>query len=161
MNKYSQGPTMPDYQFGAGLWLFQQFVDRYATAAYGSPVSTLEAGQRAAVVGDLKVAAINDAFAGDISDAAVREAPGRTGLGAQALTPHLDRREFQQGSWTNPDSALRQKAIALGKPAIAIAPALDAQYVAFWPGRGRLQPAADRRNRALSSLQEEKRHGPC
>ena len=30
-------------RFGAGIWLFGQFVDRYATDAYGPPVSTLEA----------------------------------------------------------------------------------------------------------------------
>lgn len=82
---------MPDYQFGAGLWLFQQFVDRYAPAAYSSPVSTLEAGERAAAVDDLKVPAINDSYVGDISVADGREAPGRAGLGPQAITPHLDR----------------------------------------------------------------------
>jgi hypothetical protein len=30
-------------RLGAGIWLFGQFVDRYATDAYGPPVSTLEA----------------------------------------------------------------------------------------------------------------------
>ena len=28
-------------EFGAGIWMFQQFVDRYATDAYGPPVGTL------------------------------------------------------------------------------------------------------------------------
>ena len=31
---------MSNYEFGAGIWMFQQFVDRYATDAYGPPVST-------------------------------------------------------------------------------------------------------------------------
>jgi hypothetical protein len=35
-------------RFGAGIWLFGQFVDRYATDAYGSAVSTIEAIQRPA-----------------------------------------------------------------------------------------------------------------
>ena len=34
---------MSNYEFGAGIWMFQQFVDRYATDAYGPPVSTLQA----------------------------------------------------------------------------------------------------------------------
>ena len=34
---------MTTYEFGAGIWMFQQFVDRYATDAYGPPVGTLEA----------------------------------------------------------------------------------------------------------------------
>ena len=32
---------MANYEFGAGIWMFQQFVDRYATDAYGPPVSTV------------------------------------------------------------------------------------------------------------------------
>jgi xylose isomerase len=107
------------------------------------------------------VPAINDSFAGDISAADVREALGRTGLCAQALTPHLDRREFQQGSLTNPDPTLRQKAFDLGKQTRAIAHALDAQYVKFWSGQAGFELAGNRQHRALRSLNEEERHGPC
>jgi xylose isomerase len=117
------------------LWLFQQFVDRYATDAYGPPVSTLEAIERAASVGDIKVLDINYPFAGDASVADVRAALESTGLRAQAITPHLYMREFQMGSFTNPDAALRRKAIDLGKQAIEIAQALGAKYVKFWPGQ--------------------------
>src|SRR6476469_7979563 len=126
---------MQNYDFGAGLWMFQQFVDRYATDAYGPPVSTLEAIERAASVGDIKVLDINYPFAGDASVEDVREALQRTGLRAQAITPHLYMREFQMGSFTNPDPALRAKAIDLGKQAVEIAHALDAKYVKFWPGQ--------------------------
>ena len=38
-------------RFGAGIWLFGQFVDRYAADAYGPEVSTLEAIARAGEVG--------------------------------------------------------------------------------------------------------------
>ena len=127
---------MQNYEFGAGLWMFQQFVDRYATDAYGPPVNTLEAIERAAAVGDIKVLDINYPFAGDdVTVAQVREALQRTGLRAQAITPHLYMREFQLGSFTNPDPALRAKAIDLGKQAVEIAHALDAKYVKFWPGQ--------------------------
>src|ERR1700730_416096 len=127
---------MQDYEFGAGLWMFQQFVDRYATDAYGPPVSTLEAIERAAAVGDIKVLDINYPFAGeDVTVAQVRETLQRTGLRAQAITPHLYMREFQLGSFTNPDPAVRRKAVDLGKQATLVAHQLDAKYVKFWPGQ--------------------------
>jgi len=125
-----------DPTFGAGIWMFQQFVDRYATDAYGPPVSTLEAIERAATVGDIKVLDINYPFAGDdVTVDQVRETLNRTGLRAHAITPHLYMREFRRGSFTNPDPALRHKAIELGKRAIEVARALDAHYVKFWPGQ--------------------------
>ena len=127
---------MTNYEFGAGIWMFQQFVDRYATDAYGPPVSTLEAIERAAEVGDIKALDINYPFAGDtVTVEQVRETLQRTGLRAQAITPHLYMREFQMGSFTNPDPALRSKAIDLGKQAVEIARQLDARYVKFWPGQ--------------------------
>ncbi len=127
---------MSNYEFGAGLWMFQQFVDRYATDAYGPEVSTLEAIKRAAAVGDIKVLYINYPFAGeDVTVAQVRETLQRTGLRAQAITPHLYMREFQRGSFTNPDPAVRHKAVELGKRAIEVAHQLDARYVKFWPGQ--------------------------
>src|SRR5436305_609135 len=127
---------MSNYEFGAGLWMFQQFVDRYATDAYGPPVSTLEAIEQAAAVGDIKVLDMNYPFAGEgVTVALVRETLQRTGLRAQAITPHLYMREFQLGSFTNPDPALRRKAIDLGKKAVEIAHELEAKYVKFWPGQ--------------------------
>ncbi len=127
---------MTTYEFGAGIWMFQQFVDRYATDAYGPPVSTLEAIDRASSVGDIKVLDINYPFAGEnVTVEQVRAALDQSGLRAQAITPHLYMREFQLGSFTNPDPALRRKAIDLGKQATEIAHALDARYVKFWPGQ--------------------------
>lgn len=127
---------MQEFVFGAGIWMFQQFVDRYAADAYGPPVGTLQAIERAAAVGDIKVLDINYPFAGDgVTVEQVRETLARTGLRAQAITPHLYMREFQMGSFTNPDPALRRKAVDLGKRAIEVARALDARYVKFWPGQ--------------------------
>ncbi len=127
---------MSDYEFGAGLWMFQQFVDRYATDAYGPPVNTLEAIERAAQVGDIKVLDINYPFAGeDVTVAQVQETLQRTGLRAQAVTPHLYMREFQMGSFTHPDPTVRQKAVELSKHAVEIAHQLNAKYVKFWPGQ--------------------------
>ena len=127
---------MADYEYGAGIWMFQQFVDRYATDAYGPPVSTIEAIERAAEVGDITALDINYPFAGDdVTVEQVRETLRQTGLRAHAITPHLYMREFQMGSFTNPDSALRRKAVDLGKQAVEVAQQLGATYVKFWPGQ--------------------------
>lgn len=127
---------MQNPEFGAGIWMFQQFVDRYATDAYGPPVGTLEAIELAAKVGDIKVLDINYPFAGDgVTVEQVRETLQRTGLRAQSITPHLYMREFQKGSFTNPDAATRRKAIDLCKQGIEVAQKLDAVYLKFWPGQ--------------------------
>ncbi len=49
-------------KFGAGIWLFGQFVDRYAADAYGPEVSTLEAIAHAGKVGSIEVLDINYPF---------------------------------------------------------------------------------------------------
>ena len=127
---------MANYEFGAGIWMFQQFVDRYATDAYGPPVSTVEAIERAAEVGYISCLDINYPFAGDgVTVEKVKETLQRTGIRAQAITPHIYMREYQMGSFTNPDAKVRRKAIDLGKKAIEVAHALDAKYVKFWPGQ--------------------------
>lgn len=127
---------MKNYEFGAGLWLFQQFIDRYATDAYGPAVGTLEAIERAAQVGDIKCLDINYPFAPEnVTVAQVKETLERTGIRAQAITPHLYMQEFRMGSFTNPDAKVRQKAIDLGKKAIEVAHELGAKYVKFWPGQ--------------------------
>jgi xylose isomerase len=127
---------MHNPEFGAGIWMFQQFVDRYATDAYGPPVGTLEAIERAAEVGDIKVLDINYPFAGnDVTVEQVREMLQRTGLRAQAITPHLYMREFQLGSFTNPDAAVRRRAVELCKRGIEVAQQLDAKYLKLWPGQ--------------------------
>ena len=137
-NRYevTKEATMTTYEFGAGIWMFQQFVDRYATDAYGPPVGTLEAIELAAKVGDIKCLDINYPFAGDgVNVQDVRETLERTGIRAHAITPHLYMREFQMGSFTHPDAAVRRKAIDLSKQAVEIAEELGAKYVKFWPGQ--------------------------
>lgn len=121
--------------FGAGLWMFGQFVDRYATDAYGPPVSVLEAIDRAGQVGDLVALDINYPFDEGVTVDQVRAALERNGLRCHAITPASYSRKFQRGALTNPDSHLRSEAIELYKRAIRIARELGAKYVKFWPGQ--------------------------
>jgi len=125
-----------ELRFGAGLWMFGQFVDRYATDAYGPPVGTLEAIGRAARVGDLAAIDINFPFPEpDLSVARVKEALAKGGLRAAAVTPVIYNREFQKGSFTHPDAGVRRRAIERAKSAIPVAQELGADYVKFWPGQ--------------------------
>lgn len=121
--------------FGAGLWMFGQFVDRYATDAYGPPVSTLEAIARAGQVGELSVLDINFPFEEGISPQDVKAALQRAGLRALAVTPAIYTRKFQRGAFTNPDPAIRREAIDLCRRATEVAQYLEASYVKFWPGQ--------------------------
>jgi len=121
--------------FGAGLWMFGQFVDRYATDAYGPPVGTLEAIARAGEVGSLSVVDINYPFDPGVSVDQVKSALEAAGLRAIAVTPHIYTRQFRKGAFTNPDPEVRKAAIARCQEAIPVAKALGADYVKFWPGQ--------------------------
>src|SRR4030081_1991908 len=107
--------------FGAGLWMFGQFVDRYATDAYGPPVGILEAIDRAGQVGDLVALDINYPFEGGINVDQVREALERNKLRCYAITPASYSGKFQKGALTNPDPEKRREAIDLYKQAIPVA----------------------------------------
>jgi xylose isomerase len=124
-----------DLVFGAGLWVFGQFVDRYATDAYGPPVGILEAIERAGQVGDLVALDINYPFDSGIGISEVRTALQRNGLRCHAITPASYSRKFQKGALTNPDPQKRREAIDLYKEAIPVARDLGAKYVKFWPGQ--------------------------
>ena len=50
--------------FGAGIWHFATYKDRYATEGYGPPVGLLEQIDKAGAVGDLSVVDLNWPFAG-------------------------------------------------------------------------------------------------
>jgi xylose isomerase len=123
-------------EYGAGLWLFGQFVDRYASDAYGPPVSTIEAIERAATVDGVRWLDINFPFApAETEVKEVAAALERTGLKAAAVTPHIYTRRFQKGAFTNPDPAIRREAVELCKRATDVAHQLGARYTKFWPGQ--------------------------
>ncbi|MFM2287161.1 MAG: hypothetical protein RL684_304 [Pseudomonadota bacterium] len=122
--------------FGAGLWMFGQFVDRYATDAYGPPVGTLAAIELAGAVGALSVVDINYPFdPPGLPVAQVKAALAAQGLRAIAVTPAIYTRKYQRGAFTNPDPGVRAEAIALCIEAISVARGLGADYVKFWPGQ--------------------------
>ncbi|MEY4067474.1 MAG: hypothetical protein RIQ44_686, partial [Actinomycetota bacterium] len=46
---------MSDIKFGAGIWHFANYIDRYATDGYGPAIDLLDAIDMAGAVGDLSV----------------------------------------------------------------------------------------------------------
>ena len=127
--------TRPPLTFGAGLWMFGQFVDRYATDAYGPVVGVLEAIDRAGAVGDLVALDINYPFDPGVSVDDIRDALAKNKLRCHAITPASYSRKFQKGALTNPDPRVRREAITLYQDAVVAARALGAKYVKFWPGQ--------------------------
>jgi xylose isomerase len=123
-------------RFGAGIWLFGQFVDRYATDAYGPAVSTIEAIERAGQVGDIEVLDINYPFSDpDITVEEVARALEAAGISAWCITPHIYMREFTAGAFTNPDPAVRRRALEICEQGVDAARRLGAPTVKLWPGQ--------------------------
>src|SRR3954469_5860026 len=123
-------------KFGAGIWLFGQFVDRYAADAYGPEVGTIEAIARAGEVGAIEVLDINYPFSDpDITVDEVRDALDAAGIEPWCITPHIYMREFTGGAFTNPDAAVRRRALDVCAEAVDVAKQLGAPTVKLWPGQ--------------------------
>lgn len=123
-------------RYGAGIWHFASYVDRYATEGYADPVTTLEAIELAGQVGSLSVVDLNWPFAPtDVDTADLKAALAAAGLGAVAITPEIYNREFVKGGFTNPDAATRRSAIDLVSQAAELATDLGCDYVKLWPGQ--------------------------
>ena len=85
-------------RFGAGIWHFATYLDRYATDGYGTPRSVIEAIDLAGQVEDLSVVDINyPFFGGDFTNAQVKEALDRNKLGVIGITPEIYTRDFVKG----------------------------------------------------------------
>ncbi|MCG5218243.1 sugar phosphate isomerase/epimerase family protein [Streptosporangium sp. KLBMP 9127] len=122
--------------FGAGIWHFGRYVDRYATDGYGPPVDTLAAIDLAGQVGDLSVVDLTFPFdPPDLPVEEVRAALDRNGLRAIAVTPEIYTRRFVKGAFTNPDAGVRREAIELVSRAAEVARLLGCDYVKLWPGQ--------------------------
>lgn len=123
-------------RFGAGIWHFATYVDRYATDGYGAPRSILDAIDLAGQVRDLSVVDLNyPYFGGEITHDDVEAALSRNGLGVIGVTPEIYTRVFAKGAFTNPDPGVRRLAHELVTEAACVARRLGAEYVKLWPGQ--------------------------
>jgi xylose isomerase len=125
-----------EQKFGAGIWHFATYVDRYATDGYGPPRSLIEMIDLAGQVGDLSVVDINYPFPGGETDfAAVEAALKRNKLDVIGITPEIYTREFARGAFTNPDPGVRRRANELITDAANVVRRFGASYVKLWPGQ--------------------------
>jgi xylose isomerase len=122
-------------KFSAGVWMFGSFVDRYATDGYGPPVSVPDAIRAAAAVEGLTALDLNFPFWGGATLSSVRAALDETGIQALAITPEIYTREFRAGALTNPDPAVRRRALDLIAAASEVGLELGVQYMKIWPGQ--------------------------
>src|SRR5581483_9981388 len=124
-------------RFSAGVWMFGRFVDRYATDGYGPEVPLLDAIRKAAEVGGIESVDLNYPFWGPDppTTAEVRAVLEATGLRALAITPEIYTRELRAGAFTNPDPALRRRALDLIAEATEVGHELGVDYMKLWPGQ--------------------------
>jgi len=125
-----------EQRFGAGIWHFATYVDRYATDGYGDARTILDAIDLAGRVRDLSVVDLNyPYFGGDFSHDQIESALRRNDLGVIGITPEIYTRVFAKGSFTNPDPGVRRWAHELVTESADVARRLGAEYVKLWPGQ--------------------------
>lgn len=127
---------MSTLRFGAGIWHFATYVDRYATDGYGEPRSILDAIELAGKVRDLSVVDLNyPFFGGDFSNEQVKTALDAQNLSVIGITPEIYTRVFRKGAFTNPDPGVRRLAHDLINEAADVVRYFGADYVKLWPGQ--------------------------
>ena len=123
-------------KFGAGIWHFATYVDRYATDGYGPPKGLIEMIDLAGQVDDLSVVDINYPFADKtVSLDDVEEALKRNKLSVIGITPEIYTQQFAKGAFTNPDPGIRRLANEMINDAANVVRRFGASYVKLWPGQ--------------------------
>lgn len=127
---------MAKQKYGAGIWHFATYVDRYATDGYGPARSLIEMIDLAGQVEDLSVVDINYPFVDpslslDTVDAALK----RNNLSVIGITPEIYTRQFARGAFTNPDPGIRRLANEMVNDAANVVRRFGADYVKLWPGQ--------------------------
>lgn len=127
---------MGQQKYGAGIWHFATYVDRYATDGYGPPRTLIEMIDLAGQVDDLSVVDINYPFADpDLSLDAVEAALKRNDLSVIGITPEIYTQQFAKGAFTNPDPGVRRLANEMCNDAANVVRRFGANYVKLWPGQ--------------------------
>lgn len=127
---------MSTLKFGAGIWHFATYVDRYATDGYGEPRTILDAIELVGQVDDLSVVDLNyPFFGGEFSNEEVKTALKAQGLSAIGITPEIYTRVFAKGAFINPDPGVRRLAHELITEAADVVRYFGADYVKLWPGQ--------------------------
>ncbi|MFW5410926.1 sugar phosphate isomerase/epimerase family protein [Pectobacterium brasiliense] len=122
-------------KFGAGLWHFANYIDRYAVDGYGPALSTIDQIKAAKEVGELSYVDLPYPFTPGVTLSEVKDALKDAGLKAIGITPEIYLQKWSRGAFTNPDPAARAAAFELMHEAAGIVRELGANYVKVWPGQ--------------------------
>ena len=121
--------------FTAGMWVYGQIIDRYATDGYNDPPSTLDIIDQAQASGLMGLDLNYPWPEADLTPADVAKAMKTAGLQTVCVTPVIYNRPFRSGSFSSTDAKTRQAALELSEQAVEVAATLGARYVKFWPGQ--------------------------
>ncbi|MDX6915179.1 sugar phosphate isomerase/epimerase family protein [Pectobacterium carotovorum] len=122
-------------EFGAGLWHFANYIDRYAVDGYGPALSTIDQIKAAKAVGELSYVDLPYPFTPGVTLSEVKDALKDAGLKAIGITPEIYLQKWSRGAFTNPDPAARAAAFELMHESAGIVRELGANYVKVWPGQ--------------------------
>ncbi|MCA5932773.1 sugar phosphate isomerase/epimerase [Pectobacterium versatile] len=122
-------------EFGAGLWHFANYIDRYAVDGYGPALSTIDQIKAAKEVGELSYVDLPYPFTPGVTPSEVKDALKDAGLKAIGITPEIYLQKWSRGAFTNPDPAARAAAFELMHESAGIVRELGANYVKVWPGQ--------------------------
>ncbi|MBQ4787975.1 TIM barrel protein [Pectobacterium versatile] len=122
-------------EFGAGLWHFANYIDRYAVDGYGPALSTIDQIKAAKEVGELSYVDLPYPFTPGVTLSEVKDALKDAGLKAIGITPEIYLQKWSRGAFTNPDPAARAAAFELMHESASIVRELGANYVKVWPGQ--------------------------
>ncbi|MCA6953512.1 sugar phosphate isomerase/epimerase family protein [Pectobacterium polaris] len=122
-------------EFGAGLWHFANYIDRYAVDGYGPALSTIDQIKAAKEVGELSYVDLPYPFTPGVTLSEVKDALKDAGLKAIGITPEIYLQKWSRGAFTNPDPAARAAAFELMHESAGIVRELGANYVKVWPGQ--------------------------
>lgn len=126
---------MTEPEFGAGLWNFATYKDRYASDGYGDARSTLDQIDLAAEVGDIRWVDITYPFSEGVTLDDVKAKLAEKNIKCIGITPEIYLREHCKGAFTNPDPVKRASSMKIMNEAADIVRELGAKYVKIWPGQ--------------------------
>jgi len=123
------------HEFTAGMWVYGQIIDRYATDGYNDAPSTLDVIQQAADSGLVGLDLNYPWPEADLTPEEVSAAMAAVGLATVCITPVIYNRRFRSGSFSSSDAATRRAVAELADESVDVATRMGARYVKFWPGQ--------------------------
>lgn len=123
------------HRYTAGMWVFGQIIDRYATDGYNEAPGTLDIIAEAATSGIVGLDLNYPWPERDLTPEEVSSALNAAGLSTVCITPVIYNRQFRSGSFSSADPAIRRAARDIADAAVDVAKRMNASYVKFWPGQ--------------------------